>query len=96
MKTIQLAETVTRVLTKDRLELWILQSQSELQGSTVFIAIDGKILISLYLHICIIFHHNLQRYVLLKWDDKRESQNLSIGNVVKLNNPVAVGRQIFS
>ena len=52
----------------------------------LFIAnpIDGKTLISLYLHICIIFHHNLQRYVLLKWEYKREPQNLSIGNVVKL------------
>ena len=58
--------------------------------------IDGKTLISFYLHICIIFHHNLWCEFLLKWDDEHEPQNLSIGNVVKLKNPVAVGQQIFS
>ena len=58
MKTIQLAETVTHVLTKDRLELhelWILQSQSELQGSTVFIAKTNRwqnidIIVSAHMH----------------------------------------------
>ena len=57
--------------------------------------IDGKNIDIIVSALCIIFHHNLQRYVLLKWD-KREPENISIGNVVKLKNPVAVGRQIFS